>query len=145
MDQLARTKWGAIYQGNVQDGSETAARFLARYGRYFHVAPEWGLGQLQAQQFLATVRRAKPSAAGMDGWRPREMRLLTLEAAVSIVDILRWIEEHGVWPAALLRSKAVFLSKTEQACMDPEDYRVLLIMPWLYRAWARTWFRHVRG
>ena len=37
------------------------------------------------------------------------------------------------------------MSKTEQASMDPEDYRVLLIMPWLYRAWARTRFRHVRG
>ena len=87
-------------------------------GGYFPAGPEWDLAELQPQQFLATARRAKASAAGMDGWRPIAMMMIAGAAAESIVDILRWIEVHGRWPDVLLRSKAVFLSKRQQASMD---------------------------
>ena len=140
-DQAARTKWGASYRGNAPYGADTAARLLDRYGGYCHAGPEWGPNELQSPQCIATVRRARASAAGMHGWRPREIRVLTMAAVESIVDIRRWVETHGRWPAVLLSSKAVFLSKQQQASMHPEDYRVPLIMPWLDRAWARMRFR----
>ena len=59
VDDVASGKWGAIYQGNVQDGAYTASRFLDRYGGYLNAGPAWDLPELQQQQFLATARRPR--------------------------------------------------------------------------------------
>ena len=49
------------------------------------------------------------------------------------------------WPAELRKAKAVFLAKKQALSLDPTDYRVLLILPSIYRLWAKTRARQLRG
>ena len=46
------------------------------------------------------------------------------------------IEEGAPWPNDLLKTKAAYLSKDPDKTTDPLAYRVLMILPVLYRRWA---------
>ena len=81
VDQAAQATWDPIYRGNVGDQSRAAAEFLAKYADRFHRGQQWHLPKLTGAAVLATVKRARASGAGMDGWRPREMRCLSRTAA----------------------------------------------------------------
>ena len=81
----------------------------------------------------------------MDGWRSAELRLLSPRAADALAAILRWVESYGRWPAELRTAKAVFLAKKQALSLGPTDYRALLILPPVYRRWAKTRARQLRG
>ena len=40
-------------------------------------------------------------------------------------------------------ARAAFLPKEEQASMEPLEYRVLLMLPGIYRMWAKTRLQHL--
>ena len=54
--------------------------------------------------------------------------------------LLNVIEDGADWPSSLLHAKAAFLSKDD----DPLAYRILMLMPVLYRKWATTRLHDLR-
>ena len=49
----------------------------------------------------------------------------------------------GAWPAALQQATSAFLSKDANNTMDPLAYRVLSLLPVLYRRWSAVRLRHL--
>ena len=79
---------------------------------------------------------ARASVGGLDQWNPDEMTLLSPLAFDLLADLLNRIEEEGKWPTPCTRGRASFLSKDSEDTLNPLAYRVLLILPTLYRRWA---------
>ena len=50
-------------------------------GYFYRQDEEWELEPNTGAAVLAAVRRSKASAAGMDGWRPQELRCMSAKAA----------------------------------------------------------------
>ena len=93
-------------------------------------------------------RNAKHSAAGLDAFSPEDFSLLSDTACEWLADLLNNIEKGAPWPDDLLVGKAAFLSKDNTRTEDALAYRILLILPVLYRRWAsarltdlRPWIR----
>ena len=57
--------------------------------------------------------------------------------------MLNIIEEGGAWPEHLTHTRAAFLAKEEGEALDPLCFRCLLMMPSIYRLWARTRLSHL--
>jgi hypothetical protein len=55
-----------------------------------------------------------------------------------LVQLLTSIEEGAPWPSDLMQAKGVFLAKDLKDQDDPLKFRTLLILPLLYRRWAKT-------
>ena len=48
------------------------------------------------------------------------------------------------WPEGVLHGKATFLCKTPEPSLEALDYRILLILPLLYRRWASVRLANLR-
>ena len=86
-------------------------------------------------------KNTRKTAAGLDVWAPADFALLSLGACDRLAEMLNVIEEGAAWPAEMCVAKAAFLAKDEAKALDPMEYRVLLILPTLYRTWAMTRLR----
>ena len=85
---------------------------------------------------MRTCTHAKMSTAGLDNWEPAEFALLSRETFDWIVALLNLIESGQPWPDGMQHSKAAYLAKDQNKTESPFDYRVLMVMPCLYRRWA---------
>ena len=52
--------------------------------------------------------------------------------------MLTTIEEGAEWPTEMKESRAAFMCKDEEDALNPLPYRVLLMLPAIYRLWGRT-------
>ena len=52
-------------------------------------------------------------------------------------------ENDAPWPLSLQRGKAVFIAKPSTSWEDPLALRILLILPYAYRCWAKMRLRHL--
>ena len=59
-------------------------------------------------------------------------------AYTTLANLLNEIEAGLPWPTATNQAKAAFLSKHPTPSTDPLGYRVLLILPVVYRRWANA-------
>ena len=75
-------------------------------------------------------------AQGLDHWAPADFTLFSDEAFQWLASLLNIIEGRAPWPTGTLHAKASFLLKDMSKLADPMAYRVLLILPSLYRRWA---------
>ena len=80
----------------------------------------------------------------MDGWAPADWALLPLKAFDQLAVLLNVIEEGAPWPEGVLHGKATFLCKTPEPSLEALDYRILLILPLLYRRWASVRLANLR-
>ena len=82
-------------------------------------------------------RMAKRKAAGLDGWKVAELRLLPDELMELIVQMFEAVEARGAWPAQLCAPEGLLLPKGSNANPgDPMDRRPIWLLPMLYRVWA---------
>ena len=58
--------------------------------------------------------------------------------------MLNCIEKGAKWPTQLNGPRVAFMSKDEDDELDPLAYRVLLMLPAVYRMWARTRLAHMQ-
>eukprot|EP00973_Karenia_brevis_P010882 1473597-Karenia_brevis.AAC.1 len=72
----------------------------------------------------------------MDNWSPADFKLLSDRIFNMMAEMLNMIEEGAEWPQALLQGKAVLLPKDPEDRFNPLAYRILLILPNIYRRWA---------
>ena len=71
-----------------------------------------------------------------DRWAPADFALLPDEAFEWLAKLLRLIEDGKPWPAHLSHTKAAYMEKDPEDRMNPVAYRVLQLLPNLYRRWA---------
>eukprot|EP00969_Alexandrium_andersonii_P364723 15464728-Alexandrium_andersonii.AAC.1 len=81
VDRVLTRTWTQIYEGNVGGGPDGLVAFLAAYMTKhvdsFPPLPREKLAQITAQDVIDACRGAKPTAAGMDGWRPAELAVIS--------------------------------------------------------------------
>eukprot|EP00969_Alexandrium_andersonii_P225449 9956524-Alexandrium_andersonii.AAC.1 len=61
---------------------------------------------------MSACAAAKHTAAGMDGWRPAELAVISTGPATWLAVLLNLVEEGRPWPSPFLRAKAAFLPKS---------------------------------
>ena len=84
------------------------------------------------------------TAAGIDQWAPGDLKLFSPLAFEWIANLLNLIEEGAEWPKQMCTARAAFLVKEVDGDMDPLSYRVLLMLPSIYRLWAQVGLQHVQ-
>ena len=65
------------------------------------------------------------------------------EALTQLAKLMNLIENNGKWPEQMKSARAAFLPKEEEDPLEPQSYRVLLMLPTVYRLWAKTRLRHI--
>ena len=58
--------------------------------------------------------------------------------------MLNAIENGADWPAQMNEARAAFMCKDEEDALNPHAYRVLLMLPAIYRLWGRTRLAHLQ-
>eukprot|EP00660_Eupelagonema_oceanica_P019456 gene19456-biopygen3601 len=93
------------------------------------------VADITAQQLRDALKRmGKHQAAGMEGWRPAELKKLPVPLLELLAGLFNVIEKTGAWPAALQRSLITLIPKGEGA--EPLRMRPISVMSSVYRLWA---------
>ena len=74
---------------------------------------------------------------------PAECQLLSDKAYHRLAQLLRCIEQGRPWPDALQQATSAYLAKDPANATDPLAYRVLSLLPVLYRRWSAVRLRHL--
>ena len=101
------------------------------------------IDDLTAEDLEETLQDLKETAAGLDQWAPADLKMCSHEALRYLAKMLNKIEGKGTWPSQMRTARAAFLPKDEEDPLEPESYRVLLMLPSIYRIWAKTRLRHM--
>ena len=138
IDTILRDIWKDITDGAPGDLHLRASMFVQKYEKYMIKLPEFQIGELSYESFIKCCRVSTSSAAGMDGWAPKDLALLSNLALELLVDMLREIENGAEWPKTIKTTRAVFLSKDPSDTQNPLAYRILKISSAIQRRWATT-------
>eukprot|EP00660_Eupelagonema_oceanica_P019105 gene19105-biopygen18276 len=84
-------------------------------------------------------RMGKHQAAGMEGWKPADLKKLPLPLLDMLAEVFNGIEKTGTWPKTLMRSLITLIPKGEGA--EPLQMRPISVMSAVYRLWASTRLR----
>ena len=85
---------------------------------------------------LADVVQRKSATAGiLDGWRWRELKVLSVSWYDELARILAKVEEIGVWPDGFLDAYVATTPKTDGDA-TPLGQRLLSVFPIVYRIWV---------
>ena len=76
----------------------------------------------------------KPSALGLDGWSPADLRSLPDRLLGWLADLLREVERLGKWPARLAEGYTVLIPK--EGPPGPLNTRQPTVVSMVYRLWA---------
>ena len=104
----------------------------------------YALPEITSADVQTACLGAPATAAGPDSWAPAEWRVLSDQATRRIAQLLRCIEDGGSWPTALTHATSAYLSKDPDKTTDPLAYRVLPLLPVLYRRWSAIRLRHLQ-
>ena len=88
-------------------------------------------------------QQSPATSAGWDQWEAADWKYLSDTPAQYLADLLNMIEEGRPWPEPQHWGKAHLIGKTEEASLDPYDYRILLVLQRLYRRWASMRLQHL--
>ena len=143
MDELLRSKWGGVMEGNSDSHVHTLLTYLAKYRNLLFRSTATQLAPLTGKDLMDTCLQSSISAGGMDGWGTEEFRLMPLVFFEWAATVLNMIETGDPWPADLLHHRSSCLLKDPNTPYNPLSYRILKIMPVLYRRWASTRLRHL--
>eukprot|EP00969_Alexandrium_andersonii_P239335 10565598-Alexandrium_andersonii.AAC.1 len=113
--------WQPIYDGNVEPGAG-AAEFLEAYGRHVVAGSPAETGPIKPRELRRAFWVASPTAGGMGGWTPRELRAVPMAACRRLAALLNWIEREGRWPTDLQVAKAANISKNDEPSYNALDY-----------------------
>ena len=137
VDEIVKESWSQIYRGNEEDHEAAAKKFLEEYKEFLYKqTEEENIGMVTGAEIKEACQDAAETAAGLDIWSPSDFRMLSDKAYEWLAVLLNTIEEGAEWPEQLLHGRAAFLEKDEDDRFNPLAFRVLLILPTLYRRWA---------
>ena len=136
IDGITQRAWNKIYDGNCSDNGGIVRSFLGKYHKDIFKRSEYQLHSVNWESLKATCIHAKHTVAGMDGFTPSDLTLLSDDAFWWLAELLELVEGGQPWPEQLTHARAAFLAKDPDRPEDPLAYRVLLVLPALYRRWA---------
>ena len=96
---------------------------------------------MSGTELAEECRGCRPTAAGPDGFEPAEMAMLSMKVYEEMARLLNLIEDGAEWPEGMGEARAAFMQKEEGKVDDPLKFRVLKILPALYRRWAAARLR----
>ena len=96
------------------------------------------------EEVQAVGTHGRNTAAGMDGWEPAEIALLSPALFAKLALLFNLIEDGAEWPACTNHARAAYLSKDPDNADDPLAYRVLLILPAFYRLYGTVRLRSMQ-
>ena len=136
IDAILRRAWDRIYIGNPEDLAKAAREFVIKYKDSIFRSKPMDIGDITGEERMAECLGCAHSAAGIDGWEPAEMAMLSLERYQHIAGLLNMVELGCPWPEGSQRARAAFMEKNPDYPDDPLEFRVLMICTPLYRRWA---------
>ena len=138
IDNILNETWRQITDGAEGDPEVIAAAFMKKYHKYIFQSEEFKVEKITVEDLIQTCRVNTNSAAGLDGWKPKDLALLSNEGLQVIADLLNEIEKGAPWPDSTMLARAVFLPKDPNDTQNPLAYRVLKITSSVYRRWGTT-------
>jgi hypothetical protein len=136
VDQEVRRRWDEVYKGNVDDPVAHPNKFCETYSEHLHKAAESLVGDIIGNDLWKLCRFGNHNAGSLDGWTPADLSVISPTAAEHLAEMLNKVEAGAPWPKHLPTAKAVFLAKDPHELDDPMGFRVLTILPTIYRKWA---------
>ena len=136
MDKILREEWLPIFAKHAgPDNPEPSPNvFMARFG---HLIPQniQSLDPLQAERITSAARKLPDSgAAGLDGWKPGDVKRLSSSILGFLVHLFDNIERYGRWPRSLCWASITLIPKGEGG--EPLNLRPITVTPVIYRLWA---------
>ena len=113
--------------------------------RFIYKGKRAKIDTITAEDLQTTAMTTKETAAGLDQWAPADVKMLSTKAFKYLADMLNDIEGGAPWPEQLNIARAAFLSKGSEDELNPLAYRVLLMLPAVYRMWSKTRLRHLQA
>ena len=138
IDRVVRSAWKSIRDGKIHQADDITQRFLNKYSQHLYRAEEYNIGPLSTERLFEELTQTSKSVGGMDGFTPDDLSLVSFKATRMLAVLLNLIEEGAPWPSDMIQAKGVFLAKDLKDQDDPLKFRTLLILPMLYRRWAKT-------
>jgi len=143
VDRVAREAWNPIYAGNIKDKKQHCKNFVAKYGKAsgcsFLYEPEEPVkvDDIDPEELYQLFVHSKRNSGGLDGWTPEDLTLISKAACAIICLMLNEIEKGTMqWPKPTLTARAAFMAKDPAKLEDALKYRVLTVLPVIYRKWA---------
>ena len=100
--------------------------------------PPWSLPPLTLRDLQAAIARLKPrGAAGLDGWRPRELKALPPAAIEELMVVLAQCERAQMFPDLLRQGITTLIPKSKGA-LKPSQYRPITVRSTIWRSYARV-------
>ena len=81
------------------------------------------------------------ASAIFDEWAPSGLALLSDMAFEWLAKMFNLIEEGKAWPKSMMHARAAYMEKDPEDNLNPVAFRILQIMPVLYRKWATARLR----
>ena len=116
-----------MFKGNHKDLNKDACDFMHTYGQKCYHEHQYEIDDIKALDLMTTFLICQDSGAGLDGWHASDLKYLSLYACSIIADFYNAIERGALWPARMMHTRAVFLSKDEGKTDDPMAYRILKV------------------
>ena len=134
MVREARMVWEGEWTAKGQPNQELIAELGSCMPRCYA-----GVGEITLEELRRGIDSLREAAAsGTDRWAAGELRLLPEPAVEDLLRLLVRAEVEGRWPAAALRAWVVLIHKsTAGALPHPSRMRPIVILPMIYRLWAR--------
>ena len=147
MDRVAREAWKPIYAGNVKNIREHCEAFCNKYTDFlFKPVQTSEVEDIDPELLFQTFVHSKRNSGGLDGWTPADLTLISRRACILICALLNKIETGNMqWPKPVLTARAAFMAKDPDQLEDPLKYRVLTVLPVVYRKWASLRLKNLEG
>ena len=147
VDRVAREAWNPIYAGNVTDTIEHCKNFMAKYAAFIYDPPvRTEVRDIDPEQLFQLFAHTKHNSGGLDGWTPADLTLMSRVACTLVCQMLNQIEMGTMqWPKPVLTARAAFMAKDPNQLEDPLKYRVLTVLPVVYRKWASQRLKDMNG
>ena len=84
--------YGAIYKGNTKDPTRTAEKYMETYDKFIYKAKKADIEDLAGRDLRITLNDTKETAAGLDQWKPAELKMLSDGALDRLAQMLNTIE-----------------------------------------------------
>ena len=143
VDRIATRVWQKIYEGQSDGKHGRTERFVQTYCRHMHSMEPITLQPISEQDVRESFRKAPHNAGGLDGWLPEELHLLPDSYHRPIANLLNLIEDKRELPVGNDQGRLAYLEKDPEDPYNPKAYRLLTILPVLYRRWASMRLGHI--
>ena len=143
MLQLMIDSWKPIYNLSMNgEGQQTWEAFYEAYKDDIFHGPEVVLEPATGRDlFLLCEKRKTCKAGGLDGFKTRELKLLSAEWWQLAADVLNGVVEGQPWPEAMLHVPLPSLKKEEGAQANhPEKQRNLTLNSVIYSLGVQFWY-----